>query len=231
VEICQSRCVKPCFINFAVFNDYVSNKFTGISLLNVAAEEESRRPRRRKSSASTISRQLYVHGLTYLLRGLPTNLTTEEKISIWSAVPADVHELSSESTAVIRGGEPQDEHQHSASLLHQALAACVVRMFLVFQFLLPYLKVLFAAAYSYERQHHVSERVLSSSMNTMEGMMKSGAQIGNAICRMNNGKVGQAINDATVYWVTGVTGGIHQGVGEGLVMLGVDNARMGKRSN
>ena len=52
--------------------------------------------------------------------------------------------------------------------------------------------------------------------------MKSSVQLGNTVCRMNNGKVGQSINEFTVWWVKGVTGGIHQGVGEGLVILGVD---------
>ena len=52
--------------------------------------------------------------------------------------------------------------------------------------------------------------------------MKTGAQITNSICQMNDGKVGQSINEFAVWWVQGVTGGIHQGGGEGLVLLGVD---------
>jgi len=56
----------------------------------------------------------------------------------------------------------------------------------------------------------------------MDGMMKSTVRIGNSVCQMNDGKVGQAFNDFIVWWVKGVTGGIHQGVGEGLVVLGVE---------
>ncbi|KAF2432895.1 hypothetical protein EJ08DRAFT_629658 [Tothia fuscella] len=204
----------------------------GISLLNIAADEDAQLSSRRRNSASaaqsTLSRQLYIHGLTYLLRGLPTHLTTEEKISIWSSVPSEVHELSKASDLIRTSEHQMDDSVDQPSILHQILAACVVRIFLTCQILLPYLKVFLRAVFSYERQHRVSERVLSSSMTTVEGMMKNGAQMGDTICRMNDGKVGQAINDAMVYWVKGVTGGIHEGVAEGLVILGVGNTGRGK---
>jgi hypothetical protein len=157
---------------------------------------------------------------------------------VYSSMPADVLELSADmaSTDVIRMGDTRlaDHEQPPPSLLHRALAAFVVRLFIIFQILLPYIKVFFAAAYRYERQHRISERVFSSSIDTIESVMKSSMQFGNAVCQINDGKVGQAINDATVWWVRGVTGGLHQGVGEGLVILGVDSAgkqRIGKRTN
>jgi hypothetical protein len=37
---------------------------------------------------------------------------------------------------------------------------------------------------------------------------------------MNDGKVGQALNDLSIWWITGVTAGIHQGVGDGLAIVG-----------
>jgi hypothetical protein len=33
---------------------------------------------------------------------------------------------------------------------------------------------------------------------------------------MNDGMVGQAINEMTIWWVRGVTGGVQQGLAEGL---------------
>jgi hypothetical protein len=215
-----------------------SSHSTGISLLNLAAQEDSGRPRSRRNSGPSLSRQLYIHGLTYLLRGLPSNLSPEEKFGVYSALPADVLELSADmsSTDIIRVGDTRlaNQQEPEPSLLHRALAALVVRLFIIFQFFLPYIKVFFAAAYRYERQHRISERVFSSSIDTVERVMKSSMEFGNAVCQINDGKVGQAINDATVWWVRGVTGGLHQGVGEGLVILGVDSAgkqKGGKRVN
>jgi hypothetical protein len=236
VESDGSLRTKVCFAGPVLDIHCLQN--TGISLLNLAAQEDSARPKARRNSGPSLSRQLYIHGLTYLLRGLPSNLSPEEKFSVYSSMPADVLQLSADmsSTDIIRLGDTRlaEQEEPEPSLLHRALAAFVVRMFIIFQILLPYIKVFFAAAYRYERQHRMSERVFSSSIDTVESVMKSSMQFGNAVCRINDGKVGQAINDATVWWVRGVTGGLHQGVGEGLVILGVDNAgkqRAAKRVN
>jgi hypothetical protein len=155
-------------------------------------------------------------------------MTPEEKVSIWSAVPSDVLELSQINTGskvVIRAGDgrlAEQSREEPPSFLHRTLATIIVQSFILFQLLLPYINVFVAAAYRYERQHRISERIFASSIDTMDGMMKSTVRIGNSVCQMNDGKVGQAVNDLIVWWVKGVTGGIHQGVGEGLVILGVE---------
>ncbi|KAE9974416.1 hypothetical protein Vi05172_g326 [Venturia inaequalis] len=201
----------------------------GLSLLKIAAQEESiRSARRHSSSALSLSRQLYVHGLTYLLRGLPTNMTPEEKISLWAAVPQDVLDLAqvnNNSKEVVRAAEKRLAEQNGEeppSFLHRALATFIVQMFLLFQFLIPYINIFAAAAYKYERQNRISERVFASSVNTMDGVMKSTVRLGNSVCQMNDGKVGQALNDLVCWWIRGITGGVHSGVQEGLVVLGID---------
>jgi hypothetical protein len=155
-------------------------------------------------------------------------MTPEEKISIWSAVPCDVLDLSqvnASSKEVARVAERRLAEQNGKeppSFLHRGLATFIVQMFILFQFLLPYINIFAAAAYKYERQNRISERMFASSMNTMDGMMKSTVRLGNSVCQMNDGKVGQSLNDLICWWVRGVTGGIHQGIGEGLVVLGVE---------
>ncbi|TLD24519.1 hypothetical protein E2P81_ATG11855 [Venturia nashicola] len=201
----------------------------GLSLLNLAAQEESiRSTRRRNSSSLTLSRQLYVHGLTYLLRGLPTNMTPEEKISLWAAVPQDVLDLArvnNQSKEVVRAAEKRLAEQNGEeppSFLHRALATFIVQMFILFQFLIPYVNMFAAAVYKYERQNRISERVFASSVNTMDGVMKSTVRLGNSVCQMNDGKVGQALNDLVCWWIRGITGGVHSGVQEGLIVLGIE---------
>lgn len=223
MEVCESRYILKCF---EVLNNVLTSCI-GINLANLAAQEDSARANSRRTSS--LSRQLYIHSLTYIIRGLPSNLSPDERISIFSSLPPEVRDISQNltrsdgfghrsSTAIAENGQSEEE----PSLLHRALAAFVVRMFIIIQLLLPYLRVWFAAAYRYERQHHISERTLSSSVDTMQSVMKNSVQFGNAVCRMNDGKVGQAINDVLIWWAKGVSGGIYQGVGEGLVILGVD---------
>jgi hypothetical protein len=198
--------------------------------LNLAGQESVAGSSDLENSSPALIRQLYVHGITYLLRGLPNNLSSEEKMTVSSAVPEEVVALRTvkfQSTDVIHVKssvvfDPKSGKYQKPSILHRALAAMIVQMFLIVQFLLPYIKVFLAAAYRYERQHRISERVLSSSINTMDGAMKKSMELSNTVCRMNDGKVGQALNELAVWWIRGVTGGIHDGVAEGLVITGLD---------
>lgn len=155
-------------------------------------------------------------------------MTPEEKISVWSGVPRDVLDLSQVNTSskeVARAAERRLAEQNGEeppSFLHRGLATFIVQMFILFQFLLPYINIFAAAAYKYERQNRISERVFASSMNMMDSMMKSTIWFGNSVCQMNDGKVGQALNDLICWWVRGFTGGVQQGIGDGLVVLGVE---------
>jgi hypothetical protein len=167
--------------------------------------------------------------MTYLLRGLPVNLSPEEKMSVSSAIPDDVVALRTAtlpSTDISRQDKNLSESMkapyQSPSILHRILAAVIVQMFLIVHILLPYIKLFMAAAYRYERQHRISERAFSSGISTMDGVMRRGMEISNSVYSMNEGKVGQALNELMVWWIRGVTGGIHQGVGEGLVIIGLD---------
>lgn len=54
----------------------------------------------------------------------------------------------------------------------------------------------------------------------MDELGRRTLQLSQTVCRMNNGKVGQAINDMTIWWVQGLTGGIQQGINEGVVVIG-----------
>lgn len=198
-------------------------------MLNLAGQESAAASSDRENGSPSLVRQLYIHGISYLLRGLPNNLSSEEKMTVSSAVPEEVvvlRKVKFQSTDVIHvkssvGFDAKGEKYQTPSILHRALAAMIVQMFLIVQFLLPYIKVFLAAAYRYERQHRISERVLSSSINTMDGVMKRSMEVSDTVGRMNDGKVGQALNELAVWWIRGVTGGIHDGVAEGLIITGL----------
>jgi hypothetical protein len=159
-----------------------------------------------------------------MLRGLPLDLSADEKLGIWSSIPPDVQQVAPiTNTAIIMppstsGIEPSAATGRN-TMLQQAIASLIVQLFVITQFLLPYIKYCFAILYKYERQHRISERVIASGVQTCDSVMRTGLQVTDAICKMNEGKVGQALNAMTVWWVSGVTAGIHQGVGEGLSML------------
>jgi len=64
----------------------------GLSLLSLSVSESNTLSQKSESSTASPSfaRQLYIHALTYFLRGLPTDLTTEEGLSVRSALPPDI---------------------------------------------------------------------------------------------------------------------------------------------
>jgi hypothetical protein len=79
-------------------------------------------------TSPVLTRQLYLHGMTYLLRGLPSDLTPEELLSLQAAAPQALvtaqadpasHALVPRSgqSQVARGMSPQDP-----SILHRITA-------------------------------------------------------------------------------------------------------------
>ncbi|KAK8159792.1 hypothetical protein IWX90DRAFT_310712 [Phyllosticta citrichinensis] len=199
----------------------------GLSLLTTALQEYSTLGTP-DHSAPSFSRQLYLHALTYLLKGLPSDLSADEKLSIETALPPDtvkvVHVDAASGQLVRSDGHHAAMHSRTQppepSWLHRLLASSIIQLFLFLHLLLPYIKLFLSQAYQYEREHRISERLFASSIQTVDELGRRSIRVTNAICQMNDGKVGQAINDLTLWSLRAVTGGIHEGVSEGFLIIG-----------
>jgi len=84
----------------------------------------------------------------------------------------------------------------------------------------PYIKLFLRTAYKYDREHHISEKVFSGSIQTVDTLSKRSIEVGTMIAQIGDGRVGQIFNDVAAWTVEGVAGGIYEGVGEGMVILG-----------
>ncbi|KAF2193788.1 hypothetical protein K469DRAFT_549869 [Zopfia rhizophila CBS 207.26] len=199
----------------------------GFSLLTQAYQESNSLARDADDASPKLARQLYLHGITYLLRGLPSELTQEETLSIQAAIHASILDLQNDPNLhaliplphqpVPANNVPPEE----PSFLHRITASVVFQTFVVVQFLMPYIKLLIGQAYQFEREHKVTQRMISNTITTVDELGRKSLQLSQTVCRMNDGKVGQAISDLTFWWVQGLTGGIQQGMSEGFVMMGV----------
>ena len=129
-------------------------------------------------TSPTLTRQLYLHGMTHLLRGLPPDLTPEELLGLQAAAPQSLvnaqadpsnHALvpRSSQTQVQRGMPPQ----HS-SVLHRITATLVLQTFIFLQFLLPYIKIFLLHAYQFEREHHITKRFVNGSITTVDDLSR-----------------------------------------------------------
>ena len=66
------------------------------------------------------------------------------------------------------------------------------------------------------------QRSANYSIVKADALRRRGIQLSHTICQMNDGKVGQAINDVTIWWIQGLTGGLQQGLSDGVVIFGTE---------
>ncbi|PWY88766.1 hypothetical protein BO94DRAFT_545848 [Aspergillus sclerotioniger CBS 115572] len=172
-----------------------------------------------------LARLLYINALGYLLDGLPADMTDDEVRTIQHNLPADVREAL---PAPVKTGTPAgDRHPPyppERSYLHRLLASSIIKFFLLVQFFMPHVKVLMRIMYEYERSHQITERAIT----TAHSLGRGGVNLGSAILNFNEGKVGATLSNLAAWWVEGIAGGIHEGMGEGMIMMGLirPNAEM-----
>ena len=188
-------------------------------MLGLAIEESAMMSQDPSSGNASFSRQLYIHALTYLLRGLPSDLAPDEQMSIRGALPKGVVEPLQINSINDYTRTSTTSPRQPPSLLHKTLASTIVQIFILLQFILPYVKYLLATAYQYERTHRISEKFLHHSLDTVDSVGKHSLTLTGAIYGMVDGKVGQALTETATWLVEGITGGIHEGVGEGLNII------------
>jgi hypothetical protein len=209
----------------------------GLSLLSLSISESNALSQKLEPSTASPSfaRQLYIHAITYLLRGLPTDLTTEEGLSVRSALPPGIvaplrlefDRVEMPSYPGSRNGRRRTK-QSQPSVLHRTLATSIINFFVLVHFLIPYIKVLLRAAYEYERTHRISEKVLASSIETVDGLGKIGMRGGVAIWGSG---LALGVGEAVKWIVEGVSGGIQEGLGEGMARVGVKKGVEVKRDD
>lgn len=172
-----------------------------------------------------LARSLYINAVMYLLDALPTDLTAEETTMIQLRLPQPVkasivaepepHLARLEGRVGSRPGPP------ARSYLHRLLASTIVQIFLIVRFILPYVKLFLRQVYEYERSHHLTERIVTTTLDAADGLGKSSLNIGSAVCKLNEGRVGAAVGNLAAWWVEGIAGGVYEGVGEGMMHLGL----------
>ncbi|KAG9724057.1 hypothetical protein KCU86_g16876, partial [Aureobasidium melanogenum] len=177
------------------------------------------------SSNPDFSRQLYIDGVSYLLRGLPKNLSSEETIRLQAAMPSEMISTQQPEDRIMVRDQAQAnqfaQQEEDPTLLHRVVAMIVLQVFLLFSFLWPYVQMTCRGVYQYEREHHISEKLLNQSWTTANVLSKNTMAIAKTVCSWNDGQVGVVLEDMIFWWVHGVTGGLRDGVRDGMEVFGV----------
>jgi hypothetical protein len=192
----------------------------GLRLLSLSNQESGASGEgSRRRNIPSLTRQLYIHGTTYAIRGLPENLNEDEILSLSASLPAAVMPSSVNGYDQTRrrpSMQPQRSAARSPSILHHIIATIILQLCLLFQFLAPYIRNLAATLAAIEREHHLTERLMRSSARGTEALV----QLGNRICALDEGRVGQVLEDIVVWCIRSIVGGVRQGLGDGIAALG-----------
>ena len=194
----------------------------GATLLSLATQEADS-----PSHHSLLSRRMYIDSVGYLLQGLPVDLTKQEEASLWYSLPPSLATMPfADNQPVDRMGHDQDCPDPSAmvsdpSVLHRAVACLTLYVLLLVYSILPYIQLLLQHAYQYDRKHKISHRLFAKGASTVDLLGKQTLLLAVTVCAMNGGKVGEAMKDVGTWWVQGVSGGVYDGVGEGMHVLGL----------
>ena len=161
---------------------------------------------------------MYIHSLTYLLRGLPSTLSPEETLSLQAALPSNLA-ITAPCSHDLTLSHADSSPPSDPSILHRIIATVIFETFVLLQFLLPYLKLFMGHAYRLERKHNVAQRLVSSGIMGADAVRKTGLHLTHTICQMNDGKVGVALSEVSLWVVRGITGGLQQGIQDGVGMM------------
>ena len=113
--------------------------------------------------------------------------------------------------------EPTIPKKQDPSLLHRSLASIIITICLLLRLALPYIKLFVAMAYSYDRAHHIRERLFAFSVTAADSFgRRSMALVSTAVSN-------QVILGAVAYWIDGIRGGLNEGLGEGMKVIEAQN--------
>ncbi|CAD6582446.1 MAG: hypothetical protein ASARMPRED_000967 [Alectoria sarmentosa] len=161
------------------------------------------------AQSQAFSRQLYLDAMAYLIKGLPSNLTEQERLHLKNNLPATLNYSTPPKTNRSRKRDP--------SLLHRSLASLIITICLLLRLALPYIRLFIALAYSYDREHHVRERLFAFSVVVADSFGKRSMALASAA--MTN----EVVLRAVTYWVDGIRGGLNEGLGEGFKVIEAQN--------
>jgi hypothetical protein len=206
----------------------------GLSQISMSARESRALADESKCGIPSLARQLYFDGVQYSLRGLPKNLSNEEGVSLWASCPSKLREIAIiEATHRIKQAEPTNSRrndlklhvrkQQSPSVVHRILAAIVFRMFMLIQFFVPYIRCCVAELYSCGRRYRISQRGFRLTVKSVDFTVKAASTVLN----MKEGRVRNAAQGVILWWITSIAGGVQEGIGNGLQVLGMEKKRQG----
>lgn len=198
----------------------------GLALLNLSMRSQST-----SSTDDPLNRRLYIDGISYILRGLPDDLSPEEALVLRAATPAALLPEPHEPTANQQQLAHQQDHQPTGppTLLHRTTSALTFYTLILLTFLLPYLQTLFTALYALDARHKFSARFLTQTTLLLRLIAAQAIAVLAMAWGANDGALRHACRDFGVWVLRDICGGLDEGVGRAVQGLRLEEREREKR--
>ena len=200
-------------------NTSITNKsgHHGLALLNLAlrSEQTSSTPN------DPVDRRFYIDGVSYILRGLPKDLTAEETLVLRTATPQTLlpppEQQSSEIATSDTAAQPSRHAEHP-TLLHTATSTLTYHLILLTTLLLPHLQNLIATLLALDAQHQFSARFYSQAKTLLNNLFFLFRELLLRIWEANDGALRIKCRDFGIWVLRDFCGGLEEGVGRAAVV-------------
>lgn len=192
--------------------------------------------REHSSSNDPLNRRLYIDGISYILRGLPSDLSDEEILVLREATPSTIHpphpqtQLTHQSTTTTNQNQ-QPSQTHSSeppTLLHRTTSVLTFYTLLLLTLALPYLQALLTTLHALDSRHKISTRLFAQTSLLLRLLAAQILALAALAWDANDGALRHACRDFGVWVLRDVCGGVDEGVGRAVVELRLEGRRAGK---
>ncbi|EXJ82871.1 hypothetical protein A1O3_06686 [Capronia epimyces CBS 606.96] len=149
-------------------------------------------------------RSMHVDALRYMHMALPPDLTPLEMESLRASMSPQLIFSSAEIREL--------DGQRRPNLLRQTVAQAICWLVATFLLLIPVLMTLLTRVLQFERQHQVTERIITNSLDMTSSLGERGLDLHNALRRFKDGRVGAVCLDAGSWFAESILGGVNDGI-------------------
>lgn len=178
---------------------------TGVRLwVNAKAQAEQGRD-------SAALRSMHIDALRYMHMALPSDLTPVEIDSLRASMSPQLI-FSSTDIKEFQFTQQQRQQQRQRNILRQGVAQFVCWLFAGILLILPIVMAFLNRLLQFEREHQVTERVMTNGLDFTSALGERGLELQKAFLRFKDGRVGGACVDAGSWFVEGIFGGVNDGL-------------------
>ncbi|KAH9908789.1 hypothetical protein F4778DRAFT_364766 [Xylariomycetidae sp. FL2044] len=192
----------------------------GLSMGHAAIQQNNKDP--------GFARKAYVDGAAYFLRALPADLDDHETSVIMRSLPEScLAQGEAQAPGVLPAdrrllGWRQQQQQQQAgnggpsSYLRYCVRSVVSSLVQLLYALWTCAVLVARFGVQYERQYNVSQHVFAQGLAFATAVGRHSVVIGSKVCAVSDGRVGKVLSGLAAWAVESVTGGIQDGIGQGL---------------